>query len=84
MACGTPVVCGDIPDYDAKYFEHGKTVLMANVDDAGSVAQAIVTVLKQDELAANLAAEARARVVELGSYESQMSRVEQLYQGLMQ
>jgi glycosyltransferase involved in cell wall biosynthesis len=84
MACGTPVVCGDIPDYDAKYFEHGKTVMMANVADAAAVANAIVTVLKHDELAANLASEARARVVELGSYESQMSRVEQLYQGLMQ
>jgi len=83
MACGTPVVCGDIPDYDAKYFEHGWTVMMANVTDAGAVAQGIVTLLKQDELAANLATEARARVVEFGSYESQMSRMEELYQGLM-
>jgi len=84
MACGTPVVCGDIPDYDAKYFENGKTVLMADIADSSSVADAIVALLKQDELAANLASEAHARVVKFGSYESQMSRMEQLYQGIMQ
>ncbi len=83
MACGTPIVCGNIPDYDAKYFEHERTVLMANVADASSVAGAVVSLLKQNELAANVAREARARVVEFGSYESQMSRMEQLYQAVM-
>jgi glycosyltransferase involved in cell wall biosynthesis len=83
MACGTPVVCGDLPDYDVKYFESGKTVLMANVGDPTSVADAIITLLAQNELAASLAREARARVVEFGSYESQMLRMEQLYQAIL-
>lgn len=83
MACGTPVVCGDIPDYDRQYFEPGQTVLAAKVDDAEAIANAVVSLLEDQELAGRIAAEARRRVTEIGTYEAQMSRMEQLYYSLV-
>jgi glycosyltransferase involved in cell wall biosynthesis len=80
MACGTPVVCGDVADYDREYFENGETVLMAKVGDPRSVGEALTTLLEDRALAGRLANEARRRVVEYGSYEAQMSRMEKLYQ----
>lgn len=82
MACGTPVVVGDIPDYDQYYFDKGKTVLMVNPADAGSVAQAIVELLTDSSLAETLSAEAERRVRERGSHDAQMSKMNQLYSGL--
>lgn len=83
MACGTPVVVGDIPDYDARYFEPGKTALAAKVGDPHSLAEALLRLLREPALAAGLSAEARRRVESNGSYEAQMSRMEQLYRGLV-
>src|SRR6185369_5229883 len=50
MACGTPVVVGDIPDYDPRYIEKDQTVLMAEPTDAKSVAQAIISLLTDTSL----------------------------------
>lgn len=83
MACETPVVCGDIPDYDKKYFEGGKTVLTARVDDPYSVGEAVARLLKDHTVATDLSTEARRRVVDFGSYEAQMSRMESLYEFML-
>jgi len=82
MACSTPVVVGDIPDYDTRYFEKGETVLMADPTDAASVAQALLRLLEDPSLAGRLATEAERRVRETGSYESQMSKMNELYRSL--
>ncbi len=82
MACGTPVIAGAIPDYDSYYFEPEQTVLSANPQDAGEIGRALLRVLGEPELAARLVAEARRRVVAKGSYEAQMSHMEQLYENL--
>lgn len=82
MACGTPAVVGDIPDYDVRYFEKDQTVLMADPNDAGSVAQAIIGLLTDAALAQRIASEAERRVRETGSYEAQMSRMNELYRNL--
>jgi glycosyltransferase involved in cell wall biosynthesis len=82
MACGTPVVVGDIPDYDPYYFKGGETVLTADPTDATSVATAITKLLTDHSLAHKLSAEAQRRVRESGSYESQMSKMNQLYTDL--
>lgn len=79
MACGTPVVCGDIPDYDTQYFEPGQTVLAARVTDAEAIGNAVISLLKDREMATRLANEARRRVTEVGTYEAQMSRMDKLY-----
>lgn len=84
MACGTPTVVGKIPDYDPHYFHDGGTVLMADPTDAASVAQAIITLLTDASAAHSISAEAERRVRESGSYESQMSRMNQLYNELFQ
>lgn len=83
MACATPVVVSRIPDYDPHYIEPGRTVLAAKVDSPGELAAALLRLLREPALAAGLAAEARRRVEEEGSYEAQMSRMEELYRGLV-
>lgn len=79
MACGTPVVVSDIQNYDRDYIERDKTALFADPQDAQSVATAILRLLREPELANNLASEGRRRVEAIGSYESQMSKMERLY-----
>jgi L-malate glycosyltransferase len=82
MACGTPVVVSDIPDYDRNYIDPGVTVLAAKHDDATALASALLKILQDPETAARLAAEAKQRVEETGSYEAQMSHMDRLYKGL--
>ena len=80
MACGTPTVIGDLPDYDKEYFEHGKTTLMVDVKNPRSVADAVLRLLKEDETATAIAGEARRRVLETGGYEFQMSKMGEIYE----
>ena len=80
MACGTPTVIGNLPDYDKEYFEDEKTTLMVNVKDPKSIAVAISRLLTDQETAASIATEARRRVLETGGYEYQMSKMEKIYE----
>ena len=79
MACQTPVVVGDIPDYDPDYFEPGKTVLAVRTDDPRSIAQAITRLLDGSDLALNLSKESYDRVIRDGSINSQMNHMHALY-----
>jgi len=83
MACGTPVLVSRIPNYDSQYIEEGKTVMMADKRYTGAVAASLIKLLQDQTLAQRLAAEARRRVTSSGSYESQMSKMSQLYQTLI-
>jgi glycosyltransferase involved in cell wall biosynthesis len=83
LACGTPVVVSDIPHYDRDYIDRDKTALFADPRDAQSVATAILRLLREPALAHGLASEGRGRVEEMGSYESQMSKMERLYFSLV-
>ena len=83
MACGTPAVIGNLPDYDVQYFEDGKTVVMVDVNDPRSIADGVMRILKEPKLATRIAAEARRRVVETGSYEYQMGKMEDIYRKLV-
>jgi L-malate glycosyltransferase len=83
MACGTPTVIGDLPDYDEEYFVHEKTTLMADVKSPRSVADAVLRLLTEKETAAAISAEARRRVFETGSYEHQMGKMERIYERLV-
>jgi len=83
MACGTPAVIGDLSDYDADYFENEKTVLTADVNNPQSIAEAISRFLNEPDFAAKVSDEAQRRVLETGSYEFQMSKMERIYQRLV-
>ena len=83
LACGTPVVVSDIENYDRDYIERDKTALFADPQDTQSVATAIVRLLREPALANNLASEGRRRVETIGSYKSQMSKMEHLYFSLV-
>ena len=83
MACGTPVVVNDIPDYDGVYFEDRKSVLRARAEDVPRLSQAILTLLTDPALARALADEGQRRVEASGSYEAQMGHMESLYRRLV-
>jgi glycosyltransferase involved in cell wall biosynthesis len=82
LACGTPVVVSDIENYDRDYIERDKTALFADPQNAQSVATSILRLLHEPALANTLASEGRRRVEAIGSYESQMSKMEQLYKSV--
>jgi glycosyltransferase involved in cell wall biosynthesis len=83
MACGTPVLVSRIPNYDTHYIEEQKTVLMADQTDPDAVATALITILQDRALAQRISAEAKLRVVESASYESQMSKMNYLYEEVL-
>ena len=83
MACDTPVVVSDITDYDASYIEPGETVLSVHPQDSIGLANAILSLINDRDLSTRLVTEAGNRVRAGGSYESQMSRMEKLYQSLI-
>jgi L-malate glycosyltransferase len=82
LACGTPVVVSDIENYDSDYIERDQTALFADPERVESVAQAVLKLLRDETLANRLATEGRRRVNKNGSYEAQMSRMEELYYAL--
>lgn len=83
MASERATIVGDIPDYDRWYFDPEKTVLTAKVGDAASVAHAITRLFRDRALSERLQTEARRRVESTGSYDAQMSRMEELYLKLL-
>ena len=83
MAIGTPVLVSRIPNYDKQYIEDQKTVLMVDQKYSGAVATALIKLLQDRSFARTLAGEAQRRVTATGSYESQMAKMEHLYEGLL-
>ena len=83
MACGTPVLVSRIPNYDTQYIEDNRTVLMVNQSYSGAVATTLIRLLQDRSLGESLATEAKRRVIASASYESQMTRMDQLYQQLL-
>jgi glycosyltransferase involved in cell wall biosynthesis len=82
MACGTPVLVSRIPNYDAHYIEDQKTVMMADQRYSGAVATALIRLLQDHSFAERLRAEAKRRVVASASYESQMAKMNELYENI--
>jgi len=83
LACGTPVIVSNIPNYDSDYIEAEKTVLVADPHDVNAVVSTLTRLLKDAELCHSLATEGRQRVAAHGSYEAQMGHMEDLYYSLI-
>ena len=83
MACGTPTVIGNLPDYDREYFEHEATTLMTDVKDPHSVANTILRFLSDGDLANRITDEARHRVTATGGYEYQMGKMDEIYRRVL-
>jgi glycosyltransferase involved in cell wall biosynthesis len=79
LACGTPVIVSNIPNYDPDYIENEKTVLVTDADDINSIHSALTRILNDAELRRALATEGRRRVEAHGSHEEQMTHMEDLY-----
>jgi glycosyltransferase involved in cell wall biosynthesis len=83
LACGTPVVVSNIPNYDSVYIEAEETVLVADPDDVSSIASALTRMLEDSTLRQALTTEGRRRVETHGSYHAQMMHMEDLYYSLV-
>lgn len=83
LACGTPVVVSNIPNYDRDYIDPDKTVLAVDQNDANSVSDGLLRLLTDRDLGAVLVNEGRHRIENHGSYDAQMLRMEDLYQTLI-
>ena len=73
MACGTPAIVGNIPDYDRYYFAPDSTVLAVDPENPVEITGAMFRLLREPALAEKLTSEAKARVDAKASYEAQMS-----------
>jgi glycosyltransferase involved in cell wall biosynthesis len=83
MACGTPVLVSNIPNYDAHYIEDQKTVLMVDRRYTGPVAAGLIKLLQDCSFGQRIATEAKRRVTASASYESQMAKMGRLYEDLV-
>jgi len=79
MACGTPAIVGNIPDYDSYYFDPDATVLAVNPKDPNEISAELLRLLNDSALVKKLTTEARNRVETKGTYEVQMNLLAQLY-----
>ncbi len=78
FACGTPVVVGDILDYEPDLFRHEKTVLSVPVRDPEALGTALVRMAREPDLRERLVARGLRVVAEHADYESEMARMEAL------
>jgi glycosyltransferase involved in cell wall biosynthesis len=82
MACETPAVLGRLSAY-AEAVTEGKHVLLVDLAPE-PIADAIVRLLEDRDLARSLAAAARRRVAEVASLPREVRRVVALYQALLE
>jgi glycosyltransferase involved in cell wall biosynthesis len=82
-ACETPVVVQDILDYDPGLFVHEGTVLRIPPRSPEELAAAIVRLARDTVLRERLKQGGIAMVARHADYETEMDRMEQLYEGLV-
>lgn len=78
MAAGLPMVATDVGG-NAEAVAHGRSGFIVPPKDINAIADAIIKVLKDDNLAKSMGQEARRRAVELFSLQKMIKDVEELY-----
>jgi glycosyltransferase involved in cell wall biosynthesis len=81
-ACATPLVVSDLP-YCAEWFENGVNGMVVPVGDAGAVADAVVTLLRDPERRSQMGAAARRLVEQRADYQRCMDELENVYRTLL-
>jgi len=81
MACGTPVIVGDLVTYDS-VIDHGKTGLRIPLKDSNALSCAILKILKNPQLSEQLVQAAYGIVKEFGNYQYHLQRMEGYYRKL--
>lgn len=79
LACETPAIIHDLPDYDPELFAHQQTVLRVPLRDPRALAEAVVRVCRDPSLRDTLARNGRRIVEERANYWTEMERLEGLY-----
>jgi glycosyltransferase involved in cell wall biosynthesis len=78
-ACGTPVVIGDLPDYDPQQYKHCDTVLRVDLDRVADVASKMRTLYADVLLRTRLRARGLAMAQQHFDQDFEMRRLETLY-----
>ncbi len=85
MACGTPVIVGDLPSYD-QVVTHEESGLRISLKDLATVpdqlAQSIIRLSQEPELAQRCVKNADTVLKRYGIFDEQMARMEDHYQDL--
>ena len=82
MACGLPVVVTDTGE-NRRWIHDGKTGFLVPARDPGALANRILQILEDRELAASIGRGARAVIAAKNDYQREMARMELLYQQLV-
>lgn len=82
LACGTPAVISDLPDYDPALMVDGETVLRVPHKSPEALAAAFLRLANDEPLRRRLQAKGREMVERRASYSSEMRRLEALYERL--
>lgn len=83
MACGTPVVIQDIPDYDPQIFIDKETVIRVPVRQPAALAGALLRLAHDADLRERLWRQGPSVTARHADYHSEMARLERLYRTLI-
>jgi len=78
MACGTPVIVGNLVTYDS-VIDHNKTGLRIPPKDSAALSLCILQLLKNPQLSEQLVQAAYGIVKEFGNYQYHLKRMEKYY-----
>ena len=83
MACGTPAVIQDLPEYDPTVFVHEQTVLKFSPRHPEALARALLRLAHDSALRETLGSQGPAVAREHADYNSEMARLETLYRSVI-
>jgi glycosyltransferase involved in cell wall biosynthesis len=83
LACGTPAVVHDLPEYDPDLFADQVTVLRTPRRDPDALAASLAFLAREGAVRARLAHRGRQLVRERADYRREMERLEALYANLL-
>jgi glycosyltransferase involved in cell wall biosynthesis len=78
MACGKPVICTDLPSL-REFITNGENGWLIPVRQTAPLAETIIRLLDQPDLARDLGLKANQVVAEKANYEVEMQRMESIY-----
>jgi glycosyltransferase involved in cell wall biosynthesis len=83
MACGTPVVIQDLPEYDPLVFIDGWTVLKVPARQPGALAHALIRLAQEPSTRTTLREQGPATAAAHADYFAEMARLESLYRDVL-
>lgn len=82
MACGRPIVVGDLPCCN-EVFGENETALLVPTKDHRALAKALISLLRDQELGRRIGMNGLSLVKQIGDFYTETKRLERLYQELL-